>query len=250
MGLGRGRGVGHGHPSSGGFGSGPGSGFGQASGAIVNGSMSTTSPGFGSGFGWPSRPATNGGMNTTSSSFGFGQRSKPSMNGGTSTNASGFGSGSNTQQQQPPPNGNTGNANRDITSFFSQMSTSTRPAASSNARQNRTPIPLPAKPTVNANEVTSFFSQMGTGSRPPAQKPGHSHGHGGTPNGFHPPTAPAAMRSNGFASGSTTYSPGSVQWRPNPNRTPYGLGAADAGNAPRAPGGFKVATSLPEGWYR
>jgi hypothetical protein len=192
---------------------------------------------------------------------GFGQSSWTAMNGGTSTTSPGFGSGSNTQQP-PPTKGNAGNTNRDITSFFSQMSNSARPAApkssSSNASQNRTPIPLPAIPTINANEVNSFFSQMGTSSRPPAQKPGHSnapnhaHGRSGTPNGFNPPTAPAAMRGSGsgFVGGTTTYSPGSVQWRPNPHQTPYGLGTANSGNAQRAPGGFKVATSLPDRWFR
>ena len=201
--------------------------------------MNTTPARIDHGFGQPSSPFVSGGMNATSSVPGFGQPSRFGTNGGKSTTPVTAGFGSNTQQT-PPINGNTGNAKRDITSFFSQMSSSTRPTAPS---QNRPTHPLPPKPTVNANEVNNFFSQTGTGSRPPSQKPGQSHAHSGAPNGFNPPTAPAAMRSNGtgYVSGSTTYSHGSVQWRANPNWN---------SNQLRAPGSSKIATSLPNGWYR
>jgi hypothetical protein len=138
-----------------------------------------------------------------------------------------------------------GNANGDISSFFSQMSTTsqppTQPFGSSHAHGNiaqgglagtagSTRHPLPAKPppTLNTstNDVNSFFSQMGSASRTSAQKSGHSHG---TTKAFNPPTAPAAMRTNGF--------------KANPFAQSNAVGGTVLG-------GFKLATSLPENWYR
>jgi hypothetical protein len=153
----------------------------------------------------------------------------------------------------PPKPTTNGNANGDVSSFVSQMSTGSRPAAQpfgsshthgGNAQGDPIRHPLPAKPppTPNSstNDVNSFFSQMGSTSRTPARKPGHGHG---AASGFNPPTAPAAMRANliaarvaagrggGGVQGTTTYSPSSAQWRPNPF----------------AP---KLSTSLPEGWHK
>ena len=163
----------------------------------------------------------------------------------------------------PPKPTTSGNTNGDVSSFFSQMSTGSRPAAQpfgsshahgSKAQGSASRHPLPAKPTptlnTSSNDVNSFFSQVGSTSRTPAQKLGTTNNQGhGPANGFNPPTAPAAMRgaAGGAVRGTTTYSPTSAQWRPNP------FAQSNAGirsSADRVPGGFKVATSLPGNGYR
>ena len=101
----------------------------------------------------------------------------------------------------------------------------------------------------NANvDGNAFLTQMASVSRAPAEL---SHAHGRSANGFqsgfNPPTAPVAMRA-GTMGGSRHYTPGSVQWRPNP----LSGTAAVANDSQRRRGGPGVigTAGLPDGWYR
>ena len=160
---------------------------------------------------------------------------KPAVNGNANAGASGFGRNA---VNKPATSSN---ANADVTGFFARMGNSTRPPPQafgsnnfqtpqthSSGRSNFQPTPqtfsttnlLQSTPSSSnsTNDINSFFSQMDDNSRAPAPRPGvshspghgHVHGQGLPPNPFNPPTGPAAMR------GSTTYTPGSVQFRPSP----------------------------------
>ena len=93
-------------------------------------------------------------------------------------------------------------------------------------------------------DINGYFAQMGSAPRAPAHRPGIGHAHDGlsnrSQNNFNPPTAPAAMR----AGGTTRYSLGSVQWRPNPLGTMNDIQGRLGGQC------LVKTAGLGDGWYK